>query len=365
MVLSEPTPISFPRKTPPIALGGRMAAAQDSTSQSVQFDLGGGRWVQGWGPFHCMAQPPVGAWAFYVNDFSLSNSKPWLIPDRLEFQCQGGSLEAGNLDVDWQEPERKPYEKVFTQLMQKVASGEIKKAVPAVVARAAWSDAMTEEFLHRLTHRSGDMGTYAYAFQDGSSGFAGRTPELLFRVEDGVLRTMALAGTAPTQEADKLLQNPKLLREHDLVVEVMRERLAGLGDLHVESRRLMPLGVMTHLCTRMEVTLRDSSWEHHSNKLISLLHPTPALGIAPRTPQTLALLNQCREKLGVPSEFGAPMGVKWPGGMQMLVAIRGVFWQDGQAFLPTGGGLVHGSDLDEEWAELELKRRWVRRALKV
>ena len=37
---------------------------------------------------------------------------------------------------------------------------------------------------------------------------------------------MALAGTAPSEEAEAMLQNPKLLREHGLVVEMLRERPA-------------------------------------------------------------------------------------------------------------------------------------------
>jgi menaquinone-specific isochorismate synthase len=334
-------------------------------TEQIVFDLGGGRLVRGVGPFRRMAQAPAGAWAFYVNDFSLSDAKPWLIPDHMEFACESGLERASTVATKWVEPEQEPFREVFRDIMGRIHIGELRKAVPAVVARGVWSDEATDQFLSALPRRPADAGTYAYAYREGEKGFGGRTPEVLFRVEEGVLKTMALAGTAPTARAAELLQNPKLLREHDLVVEVMRERLAALGELKIEPRRLMSLGVMTHLCTRLEVVLDDAKWESRGEELIRILHPTPALGIAPRTPETLALLKSYRNRLGVPEAFGAPIGVQWPGGLLVLVAIRGIFWQGNEACLPAGGGLVEGSEVEAEWAELELKRGWVRRALGV
>lgn len=353
-----------PEETTDRLLNGR-SYGRLGIGDEILFDLGGGRLVRGIGPFQRVAQAPAGAWAFYVNDFALSDGNPWLIPSRMDFVCESGMVHEGGLDVHWKEPVKSSFCAVFDEIMQRVNRGELRKAVPAVVAEAEWTESMTEEFLYRLPKRPADAGTYAYAFHAGNRGFAGRTPELLFRVENGVLKTMALAGTAPTADSATLLQNPKLLREHDLVVEVMSERLSALGELSVEPRRLMPLGVMTHLCTRLEVVLDDPNWESRGEELIRILHPTPALGIAPRTPETLALLGDYRKRLGVPAAFGSPIGVKWPGGLLVLVAIRGIFWEDGHASLPAGGGLVSGSEADSEWAELELKRSWVRRALGV
>ena len=162
-----------------------------------------------------------------------------------------------------------------------------------------------------------------------------------------------------------MLKSPKLLREHELVVEMLRERLAPLGELQMEPRGLLALGTMTHLCTRIQVMLDHPAQPGISDALIRLLHPTPALGIAPRTMETLELLQGYRQQLGVPKMFGAPFGIHWPQGMLMLVAIRGIFWENGEVKLPAGVGLVVGSQLELEWAELELKRSWVRHALHV
>lgn len=176
---------------------------------------------------------------------------------------------------------------------------------------------------------------------------------------------MALAGTVARGAEQELLCSEKLLLEHETVVASLVERLAPLGELSREPRRLMPLNSLTHLCTKLTVVLDDRNWQNRVTDLISLLHPTPALGVAPRNEESLGHLRGWRQKLGVPQHFGAPVGVKWPGGMLMLVAIRGVFWENEPkiAYLPSGCGIVAGSQLETEWAELALKRRWVRETL--
>jgi isochorismate synthase EntC len=79
----------------------------------------------------------------------------------------------------------------------------------------------------------------------------------------------------------------------------------------------------------------------------------------------MRLLAEYRDQLGIPPHFAAPLGVKWPGGMHILAAIRGLFWQGNDLYLPAGCGVVQGSTLEGEWAELELKRRWIHRAFGV
>ena len=64
-----------------------------------------------------------------------------------------------------------------------------------------------------------------------------------------------------------------------------------------------------------------------------------------------------------PAVFGAPFGVKWDGGVHMVVAIRCVIWEGDRLALPSGCGIVGASDQAAEWRELALKRSWVKGAL--
>ena len=174
---------------------------------------------------------------------------------------------------------------------------------------------------------------------------------------------MALAGTTDAAHAADLTERPKLAREHAIVVDELQRRLAELGTVKTGRREVVRQGTMRHLRTQLEVTLAQPPEGAALNDIIALLHPTPALGISPRTDKSAALLTRCRERMGTPAAFGAPFGVAWPGGALFVVAIRGVFWDEDRVLLPAGGGLVAGSEFENEWAELELKRAWVRRAL--
>jgi isochorismate synthase EntC len=59
--------------------------------------------------------------------------------------------------------------------------------------------------------------------------------------------------------------------------------------------------------------------------------------------------------------FGAPFGIEWPDGRaHVLVAIRNVQWSGTTVLLGAGAGLIAGSRLKAEWAELALKRASVK-----
>jgi menaquinone-specific isochorismate synthase len=330
----------------------------------LRIELGGGRAVETIGELERRAEAPEDGWAFYCNDFELSDAKPWLVAENVQFSLPWHTeLPAAQNLLKWQEPEFTPFKSVFDAIFEEMATHGLLKAVPAVTAKSPWNTAVAPQLLSRCFRARGDVGSHAYGYEIEGRGAAGLTPEVLFRMEDGILHTMALAGTVPQGLESDLETSEKLRHEHEMVVASLVERLTPLGELRRDARRLMPLNGMTHLCTKLRVVLDDANWLHRTTDLISLLHPTPALGVAPRNAASLKLLGGWRKDLGVPSRFGAPLGVKWPGGMLMLVAIRGVFWEHGQAYLPSGCGIVAGSEAEAEWAELSLKRRWVRNAL--
>lgn len=314
------------------------------------------------GPFTSATVPPAGSIAFYINDFSLSDPSPWKIPARTG-TCGQQIPEAAPLPSGpWAPPDRGRFRSVFDEAMQAITGRQLLKVVPACTESAKLSaDPATP--LHALLHPSRvNSRGHAAAWCDGSGGFATITPEVLFRLEGSRLTTMALAGTADAAHEADLRQGPKLAREHEIVVDELHRRLATLGRVSMTGREVVTLGTVRHLRTSLSVDLPVPPSGHRLNELIRLLHPTPALGISPRNPATVAQLLDYRRRCAVPDAFGAPCGVVWPGGALFLVAIRGLFWSEKELHLPVGGGLVAGSIFDTEWEELELKRDWVRGA---
>ena len=60
-------------------------------------------------------------------------------------------------------------------------------------------------------------------------------------------------------------------------------------------------------------------------------------------------------------KYGAPFAMLLPNGdLISLVAIRNIQWSENQILLGAGGGVVHSSQLQKEWQELEGKRNSVK-----
>ena len=248
--------------------------------------------------------------------------------------------------------------------MHAVRSREILKAVPVAVAGGQLSEGEMGAWMrYLLSHRPPEVQGLPFAWIEASRGFGGFTPEILFQIDGCRLTTMALAGTTDAAHASELTERPKLARERAVVVDELQRRLSALGTVTTGKREVVRQGTMRHLRTPLEVPLAAPPDGEALNAIIRLMHPTPALGISPRTEASMALLTACRERMGTPAAFGAPFGVAWPGGALFVVAIRGAFWQEQSVLLPSGCGLVAGSEFEAEWEELELKRAWVRRAL--
>lgn len=315
--------------------------------------------VAGSGPFESLARPPASGVAFYVNDFVLSDPRPWKVPTNWQFVADWESTgDAEPPVLRWEVPDDTVFREVFDEIMAALADGDLQKAVPVVTERAVLESGSMANLL-ALTERQD--GAWLYGFQDGEFGFSGRTPERLFTVRDGVLRTMALAGTAQPEAAADFEKDPKERMEHRMVVQDLLSVMGCFGDVRVSPRRQLDVGGMLHFLTNFEVDLgRGEALD--LNRVLRAFHPTPAVGVLPRSAEAHNLLRRWRSRLETPAYFGAPFGVKMDDTFHAVVGIRNVTWEGAQVSLPSGCGILQGSVAEKEWRELELKREWVKRA---
>jgi menaquinone-specific isochorismate synthase len=315
------------------------------------FGTRSGEVLVGFGPFTALAEPPPGGVAFYKNDFSLSVEKPWLVPARIETLENVPS--SGGSSIKWEEPDSEGFAEVFREVCEAIGQGKIEKSVPVVTAKGK-GRCTPEHLLASFGDLPGSLRPYGWIGEN--EGFLGATPEVLLRYFDGRIYTMALAGTARSDEKVLFAIDDKEIREHEFVAQTLMAKLSDLGMVIRRERGILDLGKLIHFQTLINVEL----YRYEETKtLIERLHPTPALGPLPRTGETMKLLQNWRERLGCPHEFGAPFGLLRDGDFEALVAIRMVAWKGDEFLLPSGCGVIQESRLVNEWRELALKREAV------
>jgi menaquinone-specific isochorismate synthase len=194
-------------------------------------------------------------------------------------------------------------------------------------------------------------GLMPYGCWDADGGLLGASPEILFEDDGMEIRTMAVAGTARAGATpDEMLDDPKERAEHRLVLEDLAAQLAPLGPVTRGATRLWRIGMLSHLRTDLRLAARA---DNGFDEMVSRLHPTPAVGTAPRRDWRTFIPGLDSEPRG---RFAAPFGLLLPDGTaRCLVAIRNVQWDRHGARCGAGCGIVAGSLAEREMAELRLK----------
>lgn len=271
------------------------------------------------------------------------------------------------LQIVDERPGRAGWERTVGLFAGAVGRGRIDKVVLArrVVFRAA-ADLDVSAALRHLARTAPESTTFA--FVRGGTTFLGATPERLVRTAGRSFETVAIAGSAargvdPSEDehfAAALLASEKDREEHAVVVDMLRSSLTPIVEtLHLaETPGILPLRHVQHLVTPITGTTRDESG---LLALAGQLHPTPAVGGAPRD-VALALIE---EHEGFDRGwYAGPIG--WlgaDGDGELMVALRCGLVRDAEATLFAGCGIVADSDPGREWEESRLKLRTMIAAL--
>jgi menaquinone-specific isochorismate synthase len=299
------------------------------------------------------AEAPKQGLAFFAPDFALNHPRPWLhgdaeTPHDAETFSEAASESLPPLNHR-SEPSSGEFARLHEEILRRIDGEEFHKVVPIVYeelefARPLRAGMFTSLLGHEFSHQ------IVYGFECADEGMVGVTPELLFRVRDGILQTMALAGTGRADGPD-LWADPKERREHEMVIEHITTELHAWGAAAVGRTEERVYGKLKHLYTPIRLVLNR---EIGFMDLVVRLHPTAALGGWPRRPAVEWLESQAFHVTR--RRFGAPFGFLAPDEMACAVAIRGLQWHGSRALLASGCGVVRGSEVLREWKELELKR---------
>src|SRR5215212_1135418 len=326
-----------------------------------------GRVFVGWGPFEQLPFRRPGQPAFFITDYFLDDPHPWRHPatwEELSLEEFAARFDPSDApEIEWEPVVLADFVALFESARAGFERGDFKKIVPIVFegGRLAARRDYWNYFLTRLSMLPGGLRAYGYAYQ--SHAVVGATPELLFQSEFRGYRTMALAGTRPVARADELLTDAKELREHRLVVDDIVRRLAPFGNIEVGALGVLRMPSIAHLVTPIFFAETGGVEKMSFAEMVRRLHPTAALGVAPRT---LAGERWLREvDRGVKRRtFGAPFGVEREDRSAIaLVAIRNLQLNRDRVRVGSGAGLLAESNLEREFDELRQKREQVKALL--
>ncbi len=326
----------------------------------VLVDAGDKRCIVGWGK---RTWKKTGDISFYAPDFFLETEEPWFTHEHTAIYRFDELLallkpNAFQCSIKWTNAAKSTFNTAFNSFR----SGPLQKVVPYVFEEAKHqmeSPILLNSLCSLLTYAQ-THAVHPYGFWDKNNGMLGATPEFLFKLSGNDLTTVAVAGTCPIGEADSMLHDSKLLHEHHLVVQGIKESISQYGNFHVGTTQVQKYTKHCHLITPLALELsKNISLE----EIIPLLHPTPALGAYPREEGRLWLeeYNQL-----IPRErFGAPFGFINKNESSCLVAIRNIQWNNQKIKLGAGCGIVHASESETEWNEILLKIKSIKDILAV
>jgi menaquinone-specific isochorismate synthase len=247
--------------------------------------------------------------------------------------------------------------------VRRIDAGELEKVVLAHdLLAVAEHDIDVRAVLAGLAAGNPDCWTFAV------DGLVGATPELLVSRTGDRVFSRVLAGTtsrggnaaADIARVDALMHSAKDLAEHRFAVESLVASLAPhVRDLVVPPEPVpLELSNVTHLATDVVATLGDGS---DVLDLLAAVHPTAAVG---GTPRDVALGVLAELEPMNRGRYTGPVGwVDARGDGEWGIALRCAQLDGPTARLFAGGGIVAGSDPDDEVLEAQAKLLPMREAL--
>jgi anthranilate synthase component 1 len=250
-----------------------------------------------------------------------------------------------------------------------IREGEIIQAVLSNRARIPTERSPSE--VYRVL-RALNPSPYMYLLKMGDLSIVGSSPEILVRLEGGVVHLRPIAGTRPrgsVPEEDRrmeaeLLSDPKEIAEHVMLVDLGRNdvgRVAEWGTVKVDE--LMAVERYSHV---MHIVSNIVGRLRNGLTAFDVLRAAFPAGTVTGAPKVRAM--EIIEELE-PFRRGIYAGAigyfDLHGSMDFCITIRTIVMRGGEAMIQAGAGIVADSDPEREWEEIRSKARILFRAIGV
>ncbi|MQF98007.1 MAG: anthranilate synthase component I [SAR202 cluster bacterium] len=285
-----------------------------------------------------------------------------LLLDKTKRNHQGNSVKEISSNVTEEE-----FKDKVNKVKEYIYAGDI---IQAVLSQRLSKRTDAEPFDIYRALRTLNPSPYMYFLELDGFHIVGASPELLVRVEDGVVYNFPLAGTRPRGAtpaeddalAEELKADEKERAEHIMLVDLGRNdvgRVAETGSVEVtDLMRVVKYSNVMHLESEVRGRLRQDKDAYDA--LRSCL-PAGTLSGAPKI-RAIEILSELEGERRGP--YGGAVGYfGFDGAMDTAITIRTMVIKNGTAYIQAGGGIVADSIPESEFQETLHKARAALRAL--
>jgi len=211
---------------------------------------------------------------------------------------------------------------------------------------------------------------YMYYLKFSDYNIVGSSPEMLARVENGIVETCPIAGTRKrgrTKEEDEnlekeLLADTKELAEHTMLVDLGRNdigRVARYGTVKVKDlMHIERYSHVMHIVTNIQGEIREDKTAFDA--LMSIM-PAGTLSGAPKV-RAMEIIDELENVKRGP--YGGAIGyLSFNGNLDSCITIRTMIFKDNKAYVQSGAGIVADSVPEKEYEECLNKAKALLKAL--
>ena len=298
--------------------------------------------------------------------------------DELVARLSGPAPELGVSDIDTDGPvnrvpesnfTREQYEQVVRHCQEYIKAGDIFQVVPS---QRFHVETTAEPFNIYRVLRVVNPSPFLFYLPFGDFCLIGSSPEILVRVEDGLVTIRPLAGTRRRGKdeaedralADELLADPKERAEHIMLVDLGRNDVGRVADFgSVQLTDVMKVERYSHVMhITSNVTGRLSAGKTAFDALRAGL-PAGTVSGAPKV-RAMEVIDEVEPQKRGPYA-GAVGYIDFTGNMDTCIALRTLVLQGKDAYVQAGGGIVYDSVPADEYEETVNKARGLLKAIEI
>lgn len=298
--------------------------------------------------------------------------------DELVSRLSEASHELGIEDIDTEGPvrivprsnfTREQYESVVRHCQEYIKAGDIFQVVPSQRFQVETS---AEPFNIYRVLRVVNPSPFLFYLSFDNFHLIGSSPEILVRVEDGMVTIRPLAGTRRRgrDEAEdralaaELLADPKERAEHIMLVDLGRNDVGRVADFQtVQLTDVMKVERYSHVMhITSNVTGKLSAGKTAFDALRAGL-PAGTVSGAPKV-RAMQIIDEVEPQKRGPYA-GAVGYIDFTGNMDTCIALRTLVLQGKTAYVQAGGGIVYDSVPADEYEETVNKARGILKAIEI